>query len=56
VFDKKDVALITNYKKMTDQEYIRKAIEAGLLSNKDLDKPITREQMAIVLGRLLKLL
>jgi hypothetical protein len=26
------------------------------LSNKDLDKPITREQMAIVLGRLLKLL
>lgn len=53
LLDKKDKIIITNYKKMKDEEAIKKSVQAWIISETNLDKPATRYELAIMFGRLL---
>jgi len=52
IYPLKNKDLIAKYKKMNDQELIKKTVELWLMNWKDLDKNLTREQMAIIIARL----
>lgn len=48
--------LINKYKKMTDQELIKKIVDLWLMNWKDMEKPMTREMLAIVMWRFMTLI
>lgn len=53
ILDNTDVDLISNIKAVMDEKMIQKVVEAGIYNWKDGDMPITRREVALMIGRLL---